>query len=65
MGYVWILFGINGIEIKQTPVLGTGIKTVGKVAFLNLTTLPYGELIVFTMVWPLLKDRRKVKTVGR
>ncbi|MFC6604265.1 GerAB/ArcD/ProY family transporter [Bacillus sp. OTU530] len=56
---------MNGIEIKQTPVLGTGIKTVGKVSFLNLTTLPYGELIVFTMVWPLLKDRRKVKTVGR
>lgn len=62
----WITIYASGVvDLKQlTPILGTGIKTVWKTSFPNLATLPYGELIVFNMVWPTLQDSRKVKTVG-
>jgi spore germination protein KB len=63
----WIIICASGVvDLKQlTPVLGTGIKTVWKTSFPNLTSLPFGELIVFTMVWPMLNDSKKAKTVGR
>lgn len=62
----WIIIYASGVvDPKQlTPVLGTGIKNVWKESFPELATLPYGELIVFTMVWPLLQDSGKVKRVG-
>ncbi|UNT71697.1 GerAB/ArcD/ProY family transporter (plasmid) [Bacillus sp. N447-1] len=62
----WIIIYASGVvDLKQlTPVLGTDIKNIWKASFPNLFSLPYGELIVFTMVWPSLKDSMKIKTVG-
>ncbi|NOU86438.1 GerAB/ArcD/ProY family transporter [Paenibacillus sp. LMG 31460] len=62
----WIIVYASGVvDLKQlTPVLGTGIKTVWKESFPALTSLPFGELVVFTMIWPTLKDNAKLKKVG-
>lgn len=62
----WIIIYASGVvDPKQlTPVFGTEIKNVWKASFPELATLPYGELIVFAMVWPLLQDSEKVKRVG-
>ncbi|WP_332631357.1 GerAB/ArcD/ProY family transporter [Halalkalibacter flavus] len=60
-----VIYASGVIDLKHlTPVLGTGIKNVLNTSFPTLTILPYGELIVFTMLWPALKDNRRVKTVG-
>ncbi|MDQ0891310.1 spore germination protein KB [Paenibacillus sp. V4I9] len=62
----WIIVYASGVvDLKQlTPVLGTGIKNVWKESFPTLTSLPFGELVVFTMIWPTLKDNTKLKKVG-
>ncbi|KRF44233.1 GerAB/ArcD/ProY family transporter [Paenibacillus sp. Soil787] len=62
----WIIVYASGVvDLKQlTPVLGTGIKNVWKESFPTLTSLPFGELVAFTMIWPTLKDNTKLKKVG-
>ena len=62
----WIIVYASGVvDLKQlTPVFGTGIKSIWKESFPALASLPFGELVVFTMIWPTLKDNTKLKKVG-
>ncbi|MGO4271030.1 GerAB/ArcD/ProY family transporter, partial [Paenibacillus sp. TAF58] len=59
----WMIVYISGVvDMKHlTPILGSGIKTIWKESFPYQTSLPFGELVVFTMVWPALKDNVKLK----
>jgi spore germination protein KB len=48
------------------PVLGQGFLTVLKAALPVTSTFPFGEMVVFTMLFPYLKTSKKSKalTVG-
>ncbi|MFT7822509.1 GerAB/ArcD/ProY family transporter [Bacillus siamensis] len=46
------------------PVLADGMGTVIYSVFKQTMFIPFGELIVFVMIFPYLKDRKKVKKTG-
>ena len=46
------------------PVLAEGAGTVIYSVFKQTMFIPFGELIVFVMIFPYLKDRKKVKKTG-
>lgn len=46
------------------PVLAEGMGTVIYSVFKQTMFIPFGELIVFVMIFPYLKDRKKVKKTG-
>ncbi|MEW9671814.1 endospore germination permease [Ammoniphilus sp. 3BR4] len=63
----WIIVCASGVvdPTQLSPVLGGELSSIWQDAFPILTSLPFGELIAFTMVWTGIKDNRKLKTVGR
>lgn len=63
---IWILlFGSQLVNFERlTPILGGGIKPVWEAAFPDIVTFPFGELIIITMFFPVLNDKRKIKKVG-
>ncbi|PVE72643.1 GerAB/ArcD/ProY family transporter [Priestia megaterium] len=46
------------------PILGDGIWPVLKTVATQTLYIPYGEAVVFTMIFPYVKDPKKVKLVG-
>jgi len=60
------LFVISGeIEINHLlPVLGDGWKPIIDATFPTLVTFPFGEVVVFTMLLPLLKNKKSALKVG-
>ncbi|WP_249712576.1 GerAB/ArcD/ProY family transporter, partial [Bacillus cereus] len=46
------------------PVLAGGAGTVIYSVFKQTMFIPFGELIVLVMIFPYLKDRKKVKKTG-
>ena len=64
VGFILILFSglidINNLK----PVLENGIFPVVRVVFTQTLYFPFGEAIVFTMIFPYIKKRNKVKKVG-
>jgi len=61
-----VLFLVSGeIEINHLlPVLGDGWGPVLRATFPTLVTFPFGEVIVFTMLLPLLKNKKTALKVG-
>lgn len=61
----FILISISGsIHISHLqPVLEEGFRPVLKTAFTTLY-FPFGEIIVFTMIFPFLKNPKKAKKTG-
>ncbi|WP_028390892.1 GerAB/ArcD/ProY family transporter [Bacillus cihuensis] len=47
-----------------TPVLENGISPILKNVFTETLYIPFGELIVFTMIFPYLNSSKKVKSIG-
>lgn len=60
------LFVVSGeIEVKNfLPILGEGWMPVLTTAFPTVLTFPFGEIIVFTMLLPLLNDKKSALKVG-
>ncbi|MBP0725096.1 GerAB/ArcD/ProY family transporter [Bacillus sp. RG28] len=46
------------------PVLENGWKPIVKAIFPTTLTSPFGELITFTMIFPLVNSQRSVKNIG-
>lgn len=65
-GLMWIIVFSSDVSDLQhlKPVLEEGVGGVWKVAFPLVVTFPFGESIVFTMLWPALNDRMKVRKLG-
>ncbi|MRX72882.1 endospore germination permease [Bacillus lacus] len=68
---VFILFLAAGLfmsgEIKYTnvlPVLAEGLQPVLKVLFPSMITFPFGEVIAFTLLLPLINPQKKVLTAS-
>jgi spore germination protein KB len=52
------LFFVPTMKIAHLkPVLENGLKPAWQVAFPTVTTIPYGELILFLTIFPLVKGR--------
>lgn len=49
---------------RLKPVLENGIWPVAKVAFTQVVFFPFGEVFVFAMIFPYVKNRKKVKSVS-
>ncbi|WP_419882684.1 GerAB/ArcD/ProY family transporter [Peribacillus sp. B-H-3] len=63
--FIVLLQAASGLIVWKnlTPILEYGWKPVLKEAFPKTITVPFGELIVFTMVFPLLENVKKtIKT---
>jgi spore germination protein KB len=45
------------------PILENGLKPVIKIVLTQTITFPFGEMVVFTMLLPFLRDKKKVKIV--
>ncbi|WP_142309858.1 GerAB/ArcD/ProY family transporter [Bacillus pseudomycoides] len=61
-----ILECISGIVQFQNlqPTLENGWVSLFKVLFPTTLTFPFGEILVFTMLFPYLKNRNQAKKVG-
>jgi spore germination protein KB len=63
-GFVLIVFSglidINNLK----PILEEGIFPVAKVVFTQTLFFPFGEAIVFSMIFPYVKKRKTAKKVG-
>jgi spore germination protein KB len=64
VGFILIVFSglidINNLK----PVLEDGIFPVAKVVFTQTLYFPFGEAIVFSMIFPYIKKRKRVKKIG-
>ncbi|WP_018392439.1 GerAB/ArcD/ProY family transporter [Bacillus sp. 37MA] len=58
-----IISGIIHLE-NVKPILEKGISPVIKNAFTHTLFIPFGEVIVFAMIFPYVKEREKVKRTG-
>lgn len=64
LGFVLVIVvGLIDIHRLQ-PVLEEGWKRVFKVVFTQTLYVPFGEMIVFTMLFPCVNERKKVKIAG-
>lgn len=63
---IWILlYSSQLIDFDHlAPILGEGIEPVGKAAFPEIVTFPFGQLLLVTMFFPILNDKTKVRKTG-
>ena len=63
-GFILIAFSglIDTNNLK--PILEEGIFPVARVVFTQTLSFPFGELFVFSMILPYVKDRKKAKMTG-
>ena len=63
-----LLFSSRVVELHNLqPVLGDGLKPILKALYPSLTTFPYGELVIFTVILSnasQLKESKKVALIG-
>ncbi|BCG59832.1 GerAB/ArcD/ProY family transporter [Paenibacillus sp. URB8-2] len=66
MGITWFtVYASGAFKIRHlTPIMFTGSASIWREAFPELTVLPYGELIVFIMVWPFLGGKGKLSKIS-
>jgi len=62
----FVLIFVSGLIdfTSLKPILGDGIWPVLKTVATQTLYIPYGEAVVFTMIFPYVKDPKKVKLVG-
>src|SRR5690606_16172009 len=62
----FILIVISGlIDVNNLkPILGEGIMPVVKAAFTQTLFFPFGESVVFAMIFPYLNNTRKARIAG-
>ncbi len=64
IGFGLVVFsGIIQIE-NIRPVLENGWMPVLKASLVETITFPFGEMVVFTMLFPYVNDPKKVKMIG-
>ncbi|WP_110929519.1 GerAB/ArcD/ProY family transporter [Bacillus massiliglaciei] len=64
IGFIIMVFS-GLIEVNHLrPVLEHGIQPVLKTAYTQTLYFPFGEMIVFTMILPYMKNQEKTKRVG-
>ncbi|WP_379971174.1 endospore germination permease [Ectobacillus sp. sgz5001026] len=70
--YFFILYSIIGLEIISglislqniKPILGDGLGPVFKQIFPMTLTVPFGEMVAFTMLLPYLQNQKKARKIG-
>ncbi|MDQ6601030.1 GerAB/ArcD/ProY family transporter [Bacillus salipaludis] len=63
LGFLLIIFsGLIHFEFLK-PILENGWKPILKESFPGTLTFPFGEILIFTMIYPLVKERKKIKFV--
>ncbi|MFB5195778.1 GerAB/ArcD/ProY family transporter [Neobacillus sp. KR4-4] len=63
LGMLLIVFsGLIHLE-NLKPILENGMKPVIKTFLTQTITFPFGEMVVFTMLLPFLRDKKKAKIV--
>ncbi len=62
----FLLMMISGIIHLENlkPILEEGLSPVIKAAFTDTLYFPFGQIIVFAMIFPYVKEREKVKRTG-
>ncbi|OAH58699.1 spore gernimation protein KB [Domibacillus aminovorans] len=62
----FLLLMISGIIHLENlkPVLEEGLSPIIKTVFTDTLYYPFGEVIVFTMIFPYINEREKVKRTG-
>ncbi len=62
----FLLIMISGIIHLENlkPILEEGLSPVIKTAFTDSLYFPFGQIIVFAMIFPYVKEREKVKRTG-
>jgi spore germination protein KB len=63
-GFLLIILSGNMAIANLQPVLKEGLSPVIKTAFTQTLYIPFGEFIVFTMIFPYVNEREKVKRTG-
>ncbi|WHY94494.1 GerAB/ArcD/ProY family transporter [Neobacillus cucumis] len=62
-GFLLIIFsGLIHFEFLK-PILENGWKPIFKEFLPGTLTFPFGEIVVFTMIYPFVKERKKIKFV--
>jgi spore germination protein KB len=64
--FTWVIvYSSHVVDIQRlTPILEKGIGTVWDAAFPLTISFPFGEMVLFMMLWPVLHNPKKVKKVG-
>lgn len=63
-GMVFIISsGLVNVQ-NVRPILGSGIGPVIKVVATQTVYIPFGELVVFAMIFPYVNDQKKVRRTG-
>lgn len=54
-----LIFASGKVDLQQLePVLGNGIAPIGEAIFPELLTFPFGELVAFTVIFPLVAKKQ-------
>jgi spore germination protein KB len=63
---IWILLiSVKGFDVNNlTPILANGVKSVLKEAIPHAINFPFGETIIFMMIFPYLNNKKNIKKVG-
>jgi spore germination protein KB len=64
-GIIILQFSSGNVQFQNLqPVLEDGMMPVLKAAFPALVVIPYGELIVFLMLFPYVQQSSKIRKIG-
>ncbi|MEH7748557.1 GerAB/ArcD/ProY family transporter [Neobacillus drentensis] len=62
-GFLLIIFsGLIHFDFLK-PILENGWKPIFKESFPGILTFPFGEILIFTMIYPFVNERKKIKFV--
>jgi spore germination protein KB len=63
---IWVLLiSVKGFDVNNlTPILANGVKPVLKEAFPSAINFPFGETIIFMMIFPFLNNKKNIKKIG-
>jgi len=63
LGFLLIIFsGLIHFDFLK-PILENGWKPIIKAFFPGILTFPFGEILIFTMIYPFVNERKKIKFV--
>ncbi|OCT10940.1 spore gernimation protein [Paenibacillus pectinilyticus] len=65
-GFLILLICIAGlIQFDNVlPILENGLTPVLKAAFPDIVSFPFGQMVIFFMIWHMLPDKQKVKKLS-
>ncbi|KRE40357.1 GerAB/ArcD/ProY family transporter [Paenibacillus sp. Soil724D2] len=65
-GALILLILISGILHKDNllPILDNGLRPVIKAAFPDILSFPFGQMVLFFMIWHLMSEKQKIKRIS-